>query len=798
MRSIRARVGLPFKFIVSISLLIALTSLTLGWFFIRHDIELITLALLDRGRSLVRSLAYHLDYELQYAAEQRLNELIEGVVTQEDVLYVVIRDETGQIRAQAQADQLKEIPPATAERDALQALRWEDASTQAYAIHWGREQIYEIVQPITTQVKREREEIGLSLGGQERVIGWASIGMSLHLKRVNETIVGVQRTIALLTLGVIALGIAVAAFLVKVIVRPIKQLVGATKLIAEGELGSSVEVSSKDEIGDLADSFNRMAQALQERARDNARLFQELEETNRRLAAASRHKSQFLANMSHELRTPLNSIIGFSEVLLDESWGELSANERREFLGNILSSGRHLLRLINDILDLSKIEAGRVELKPEVFVVDEVIDGVLNTIRPLAAQKQIGLEVSIAPTLTTLVADTGKVKQILYNLLSNAIKFTPDSGRAGLRASRDHQEACVAVWDTGIGIKREDQERIFEEFQQVETTTARQYEGTGLGLALAKRFVELHGGKIWVDSEPGKGSTFTFTLPLVEQPMAPLEERAAADDAGRPLILMVEDDPKTQELLRFCLSREGFRVEEASDGEEALRKARTLHPFLITLDILLPSKDGWEVLRELKEDPLSRDIPVIIVSIVDDPGRGFSLGAADYILKPFDRDDLLRRLRRYGFTTKARSEGVRILIIDDDPLAVETLASVLEPEGFEISKAYGGRQGLDMAFQQTPDLVVVDLLMPEVSGFEVVQSLKEEAQTREVPVFVITVKDLTSEDKQKLNSLAAAIMPKGAFAKDEFLHEIGKLMRLRAAQERRPQDDGRTHPPGGG
>ncbi|MEE9519942.1 MAG: GAF domain-containing protein, partial [bacterium] len=329
---------------------------------------------------------------------------------------------------------------------------------------------------------------------------------------------------------------------------------------------------------------------------------QELQEANQQLEGASRHKSEFLANMSHELRTPLNAIIGFSEILLDESLGVLAPEERKEFLGNIVGSGRHLLRLINDILDLSKVEAGRMELHPEEFAVASVVNGVLNTIKPLAAKKEIAIEVAIDPTLPLLVADPGKVRQILYNLLSNAIKFTPERGQVGLRASRDGGEALFAVWDTGIGIKPGDQERVFVEFQQAESTAGRQYEGTGLGLTLAKKFVELHGGRIWVESEPGKGSTFTFTLPLVERPAVPVEGKPESEERDRPLVLVVEDDPKTSELLRFSLSREGFRVEEARDGEEALAKARELKPFFVTLDILLPKKDGWEVLRELKED----------------------------------------------------------------------------------------------------------------------------------------------------------------------------------------------------
>ena len=413
----------------------------------------------------------------------------------------------------------------------------------------------------------------------------------------------------------------------------------------------------------------------------------------------------------------------------------------------------------------------------------EVVEGVLTTVRPLAAKKQIVIDVDIDPTLTMLFADTGKVKQILYNLLSNAIKFTSEGGHTGLRAERKGQEGHFAVWDTGIGIRPEDQARIFEEFQQVETTTARQYEGTGLGLALAKKFVELHGGRIWVESVPGHGSTFTFTLPLAEQACQTDHLRPEPTNLDGQTVLIVEDDPKTRELLRFCLMREGFRIEEASTGEEAIAKALTLQPALVTLDILLPVRDGWDVLRALKEHPHTREIPVMIVSIIDEPEQGFSLGATDYLLKPFERDDFLQRLRHHIVPMTHLSHSVRILIIDDDPLAVETLAGMLEAEGFHISKAYGGQQGLELAFEQLPDVIVVDLLMPDISGFEVVQRLKEHPQTNATPVFVVTVKELTSDDVEQLNAFASAVMQKGAFVRDEFVREVRKLLRPKPTQE---------------
>jgi signal transduction histidine kinase len=338
------------------------------------------------------------------------------------------------------------------------------------------------------------------------------------LQRVNETLVRVQRTIAMLTLGVIVLSIVVTAFLVKVIVRPIQQLVAATRRIATGELGFTVAVTSQDELGDLAASFNRMAAVLRERESDNTRLVQALEETNRRLAAANRHKSAFLANMSHELRTPLNSIIGFSEVLLDETLGELAPEDQREFLGNILSSGRHLLTLINAVLDLSKVEAGHMQLSPAVCHVPEVISGVLNTIHPLAAHKHLGVEEAVDPALGTIVADVGKFKQILYNLLSNAVKFTPTGGTVAVALALSGTSVVLTVSDTGIGIRPEFKDQLFRRFAQDESSIAGAHGGLGLGLSIVRHLVELHHGTVRADSAgAGLGSSFIVELPLLDE-----------------------------------------------------------------------------------------------------------------------------------------------------------------------------------------------------------------------------------------------------------------------------------------
>lgn len=536
--SVKYRAGLPWKFTFSISALIVLTSITLGWFFNQYGVDLIKGGLMDRGRSLARNLAYNSEYGVLIDNEDVLTQLVEGVIREEDVLYAIIQNEEGELLASAHSTQLQQIPPRTAERKVLEGMDWVDPSTRAYQMDWRDEVIYEIVHPINTkQVRREREEIGLTLEamlgkggtpGDERTIGLAAVGMSLSLKRVNETIIKIYRSIALLTVLVILAGIGVTVFLVRVIAGPVKQLATAAKQIAEGDLSSHVGITSKDEIGDLADSFNRMAESVQQREgelrahadeldRLNRQLVvqqQDLRDINAQLEAASQHKSQFLANMSHELRTPLNAIIGFSGILLKKSVGPVSREEQREFLENILTSGRHLLGLINDVLDLSKIEAGKVTLSPERFSVQDVLEGVRQTVEPLADKKDIVIEVTIDPRFTTLTADVVKFKQILYNLLSNAIKFTPEARSVQVRAWTTEEWAEFSVTDTGIGIRPEDRARIFQEFEQVEMSAERRFEGTGLGLTLAKKLVELHDGRIWVESVVGKGSTFAFALPL--------------------------------------------------------------------------------------------------------------------------------------------------------------------------------------------------------------------------------------------------------------------------------------------
>jgi signal transduction histidine kinase/DNA-binding response OmpR family regulator len=517
------------------------------------------------------------------------------------------------------------------------------------------------------------------------------------------------------------------------------------------------------EVYDLLETFaSQSALAL-----INAQLYRQLEQQSAALEVASRHKSEFLASMSHELRTPLNAIIGFSEVLLERMFGEL--NERQDdYLRDIWSSGKHLLELLNDILDLSKIEAGQMVLNRSEFAVRESLEYCLSMVRERALKQRILLGLDVDPGVGLLDADRLRFRQVVLNLLSNAVKFTPEGGRVDVRASIRGQDLVVLVADTGVGVPAEDRERIFDSFQQG-TRLSGQVEGTGLGLTLSKRILELHGGRIWVDSEAGKGSTFGFALPArseepATQPVPPagLTSGATARPASGPgpTVVVVEDDRRSFDLLRVYLEAAGARVVSARDGKEGLDTVRRLNPAAVVLDILLPGVDGWEVLAQLKADPGTAAIPVVVVSMLDERGRGFALGAAEYLVKPVGKEQLLAALYRAA----AMPERTHTVVaIDDDPLAIELVKASLEPEGWTVLGAATGQEGLAMIRDQQPSAVLLDLLMPGMDGFEVVEALRADPDTKSVPVVILTSKSMTQQDKERLQGRITYVARKTEF-----------------------------------
>ena len=529
-------------------------------------------------------------------------------------------------------------------------------------------------------------------------------------------------------------------------------------------------------------------------ALQNARLFAELDDKSRQLAIAGQHKSEFLANMSHELRTPLNAIIGFSEVLLEQYFGEL--NEKQDdYLKDILSSGQHLLSLINDILDLSKVEAGRMELEPGVVALSELLEGGLLMIRERAGRHDITLTLDVDPAIGPLEADERKLKQIVFNLLANAVKFTPDGGTISVTAQRVADGVQVSVRDTGIGIAPEDMGRIFEEFRQAGQDSGRAHEGTGLDLALARRFAELHGGTLWVESSVGVGSTFRFTLPARRDSTAQdAPPRQLPDREGRsavparglpdaPLVLLVEDDRQAADLLRLQLEGGGFRVAVAADGEEGLVQARALRPAAIVLDVLRPRLGGWDFLAQAKADPLLAAIPVVIASVVDERGKGFALGAADYLVKPVGRDALVNTLARLGIAPGSRAAPTTILAIDDDPLATGLLAAILEPEGYRVLQAAGGEEGLALATAERPALIVLDLTMPGTDGFAVVERLRAEPASAAIPIVILSARELTAADQARLAGRVSALARKGEFDRSAFVEVVRRCCGATARED---------------
>jgi len=444
---------------------------------------------------------------------------------------------------------------------------------------------------------------------------------------------------------------------------------------------------------------------------------QEIMQVNRQLEQSNRFKSEFLANMSHELRTPLNAILGFSEILLDDTM-ELSAGERVEFLRNIRSSGQHLLSLINDILDLAKIEAGKMDLHPEEMSVLDAIHEVTSILEPMARQQGLRLLGSGLVPVGTIRADKSKFKQILYNLLSNAIKFTPSPGTVTLGVREDEDQVTVSVADTGIGIKQDDLPKLFREFQQLDGSYTRRYEGTGLGLALCRRFVEMHGGRIWVQSQPGQGSTFTFTLPRQAKiPAQPSESPPPPELMDRPLVLVVEDDPLTSQRLTSEIQAAGFQVAHARDGEEALRKAIDILPDLITIETVLPRKDGWEVLQELRRRAATADIPVLICSVTENQALAQKLGITEYVAKPWATKTLQEALQRLAQRVTRRRDRVRLLILHQDRRAIAELVATLVEEGFEVFRADSVEEARAKVEAAPPDAVLLAPPHADWAGF---------------------------------------------------------------------------------
>jgi signal transduction histidine kinase/DNA-binding response OmpR family regulator len=618
------------------------------------------------------------------------------------------------------------------------------------------------------------------------------------LEAINDRLKSYGVITVLVFLASLVLALLVSTTLQRVISQPVMQLARTVRIVST-EKNYSIRAATsanRDEVSTLIESVNEMLeqsqqrdgalqraqreleQRVQERTIQLAVANKELDLRNREVERATKLKSKFLANMSHELRTPLNAIVGFSDLLAEGSAGQLNDKQKR-FVHHIKQGSAHLLQLINDILDLSKIEAGQLELRSEEFLVMDALPEVLSTINPLAMAKNILIE-QRGETTSLIKADRVRFKQILYNLLSNAVKFTPKGGQIKIECVDDSDFVRVSISDSGIGIRPEDQRVIFNEFRQVEGSADGSQEGTGLGLAITKRLVEQQGGQISVQSELGKGSRFTFTLvaagPKAEVPQIVEPAKAsivAASGRITPLVLIVDDEGSSRELIARYLEPE-YRLAMAVSGAEALKKAKQLRPDAITLDVLMPGSSGFETLASLRKNPETANIPVIILSIVDQRQVGFALGAADYLIKPVRKPTLLNAIRKH--VRLPADDDSAILLVDDDPKALELLGEVLRASGYETQAVRNGKRALEVLANKAVGAVLLDLLMPGMDGFEVIRHVRQEPTLKELPILVMTGKNLTKEEAALLSDQTQGLLQKNGYWQQQLIAEVRRVI----------------------
>jgi signal transduction histidine kinase/DNA-binding response OmpR family regulator len=626
--------------------------------------------------------------------------------------------------------------------------------------------------------------------------------ISSDLGAMNDRLKSYTVIIVVVFLASLAVALLISRISQRVISEPVMQLAQTVRIVSHDKNYSirAATNRNRDEVSTLIESVNEMLEQIQQRDGALQRAHSELEQRvrerttqlavankeldlrNREVERATQMKSKFLASMSHELRTPLNAIVGFSDLLAEGTPGQLNDKQKR-FVNHIKQGSTHLLQLINDILDLSKIEAGQLELRSEEFLVKDALPEVLSTIHPLAMAKNIRLEQQ-AESKSLVKSDRVRFKQILYNLLSNAVKFTPKNGLISIECVDVRDFVRVSVADTGIGIRPEDQKAVFEEFRQIEGSPDAANEGTGLGLAITKRLVEQQGGTISLDSEPGRGSRFTFTLPVgsrasskshpVDGPARP--NVAVGGDAKKPLILVVDDEVPARELLASYLDSE-YRTVMAESGEEAVKKATQLRPDAITLDVLMSGGNGFETLVALRKSPETATIPIIIVSVVDQKQVGFALGAADYLVKPIRKPVLLETIRRH--VPHPADDDAAILLVDDDPRTLELLQETLRSAGYETQSVQSGARALEVLSSKLVSAVLLDLLMPGMDGFEVIRHVRQQDALKDLPIFVMTAKSLTHDESALLSRETQALFQKNGVWQQQLMAEVARVVQGR-------------------
>jgi signal transduction histidine kinase/DNA-binding response OmpR family regulator len=645
--------------------------------------------------------------------------------------------------------------------------------------------------------------------GQQRVVYWSTApltGWKVVLDVPYSTLLAPVRALAWRLGSVGGAGLlllfGVVALVARRVAAPLGQLTRAAADLEAGQLDReklSPLLRRGDEVGDLGRGFTRMADEIRKREESlaawNANLektvaertaelktaVEDAEEAREQAQEANKTKSAFLANMSHELRTPMNAIIGYSEMLLEEA-EDTGEKWMGPDLEKILSSAKHLLQLINDILDLSKIEAGRMTVFLEPVNIAQTAKDVAATVEPLVAKNANTFELKCPPDAGSIRTDLTKLRQTLFNLLSNASKFT-EKGKITLEIKRRADGmVSFAVSDTGIGMTPEQQGKLFGEFVQADASTTRKYGGTGLGLAISRKFCRLLGGDITVESTPGKGSTFTAILPVEAKEPAPesdtpektepVAESVPAKQGTRGSLLVIDDDPASRELLERMLGKEGYAVRVAASGPDGIASAKQNKPDLITLDVMMPSMDGWAVLSALKADPATADVPVVMLTMVEDRPMGFALGANEYLTKPVQKSRVLEAVSR---CVAHKSDD--ILVVEDDPMAADIVMRTVQGDGRKCRHARNGREALSLIHQSRPALIILDLMMPEMDGFTFLDALRVESPDfAQIPVVVLTAKDLSSSEQEQLAGRVMETLRKGAGQRDNLLEVIHRQL----------------------
>jgi len=529
-----------------------------------------------------------------------------------------------------------------------------------------------------------------------------------------------------------------------------------------------------DELRRRQDELTTLNQELADTNRGVLALYAELDEKAAQLSGANMLQKTFLSNMSHEFRTPLNSVLALARLLLDRVDGELTPEQEKQVVF-IRNSANNLYALVNDLLDLSKIDAGKIVVRPRDCEAEELFSGLRGMLRPLLATPGLELVIEDPTGIPTLFTDDGKVSQILRNFIANALKFTERGEvRVSAHLSEDVREVVFAVADTGIGISPEDQGRIFDEYVQVESAQQGKPKGTGLGLPISRRLAEMLGGRVWVESIPGLGSTFRASIPIRFGGPGPDAEVASLEpDVTRHSVLVVEDDPATQLLYEKFLKDSGFQALPVTSIRAARQALQRFRPAAVLLDILIPGEDGWSLLGEIKGEPTTRDLPVIVATIQEEKDRGMALGADDYCVKPVDRPWLLEKLR----TLTQRQPLKSILLIDDEDVARYIVKGCLAGTRYSVLEASDGPQGLQLAESAQPSVIFLDLMMPGMNGFEVLQRLKDNPATREIPVIVCTSQTLDDAQRLTLQRQTFATLPKQARSREVVLQNVREALR---------------------